>query len=596
MTAQPEGSTGFADPITFEVFRNSLTGLANEMGLVILRSAHSPTLTHALDFSTALCDHMGRVLVQGNSMMVHIGTFPAAMDLLIERWGHDLAPQDLFIFNDEDSVAQHLPDIYAIQPYFSSSETLIGFGICSAHHVDIGGQNAGGVDVLAATIYAEGLQIPLIKLYERGKINQSVLEIMRRNVRTPDMLVGDLSGQRAALQFGETGLRQLVELHSLPVFQRLSAELLDYSERLTRAEIRGIPDGRYQFEDWIDDDGRGGGPTRLLVTVTVRDDEVTVDWSGSGEQVPTGMNCQIANTRSISYGALQTVFVNEVQCNDGFRRAISVSAPPNTIVNASRPAARGARGLTIYRVLDTVLGALGQAVPDRVPAAADGGPAIVRFAGVDATGTPFLHNLGPWISGWGGRMGADGNDHASPLGANFATIPLEELESEAGLQVTHQRFVVDSEGPGQWRGCFAVELALRFYVSGSLQLLTQRRTVRPYGLADGGLGSPSSNTLVRDGKAAALPINVTFDTQPGDVVTHVHASGGGWGDALLRDPDAIWADLVDKKITPEHALDCYGVATYVGADGELLVDHEQTAELRAAGRRGESGDRAPSSA
>jgi N-methylhydantoinase B len=569
----------FADPVTFEVYRSQLVGLADEMGLIILRTSHSPILNHALDFSTAVCDASGRVLAQGNSMMVHIGTFPDAMSMIVDRWRDDLAPGDVFIFNDEDRVSQHLPDMYVAQPYFVGRE-LVGFGICCAHHVDIGGHTAGGMDVLAQSIFAEGIRIPLVKLYRAGKADEAVLAILKRNVRLPELLMGDLSGQLAALHAGEGGIAKLVERYGSDHFARLAEELLDYTERMVRREIAAIPDGRYEFADQLDDDGVGGGPVPLRVAITVRGDAIEVDWTGSGPQAASAINCHIANTRSISYGALQATFREQVAGNDGFRRAVDVVAPPNTIVNAGRTAARGARGLTIYRMVDTMLGALAQAMPERVPAAADGGPALVRFFGVDREGEAFVLPVGPWISGWGARMGSDGLDHASPLGANFANIPVEEVERSRRVRFEHRGFVPDTEGVGCWRGCYSVRFDIRFLSEGTLQLLTQRRVVRPYGLAGGHPGSASSNTIDRGSGPEQLPISAAISVSVGDLVSHVHSSGGGWGNPLEREPEAVLQEVLDEKMSRTRACEQYGVVLDDGLDGHLAVDRIGTLERR----------------
>jgi N-methylhydantoinase B len=567
----------FEDPIGFEVFKNSLVGLADEMGLVTLRTSHSPVLNQAMDFSTALCAPDGSVLAQGNSMMIHLGTFPDAMSLLLRKSAGQFAPGDVFVFNDEDEVAQHLPDLYTMRPYFLD-ERLVGFGVCTAHHVDIGGRSPGGMDIESREIFQEGLQLPLVKLYHAGVLNQDVFEILMRNVREPELYAGDLESQLAALHLGETGMRRLVKQHTLSGFTRLANELLDYSERLARAEISEIPDGSYSFEDWLDDDGVSGEPVRIHVTVEVIEDTIVVDWSGTAPQVGSALNCHIANTRAISYGALQATFRGDVVSNSGFYRPVTVKAPPGTIVNATRPAARGVRGITIYRLIDAVLGALAQAIPDRVTAAADGGPALLLIAGSDASGGRFVRNVGPFISGWGAREGADGNQAVSPLGANFASVSVEDMESEGLVRIERWGLVPDTGGPGTWRGCLGVEVHMRFLsASTALQVRTQRRDIQPYGLSGGGPGARSSNVWEAPEGEIDLPVYCAVSLGRDEVFRHTHSGGGGFGDPLLRDPDLVLEDALDGKVSEEGALRDYGVVVDLRS---ATVDEVQTEAAR----------------
>jgi N-methylhydantoinase B len=584
--------TGFKDPITFEVFKNGLIGLADEMGLVTLRTSHSPTLSMAMDFSTAFCDPQGQVLAQGNSMMIHVGTFPDAMTAVLEKYAGRIYPGDVYIFNEMDAVAQHLNDLYVVKPCFIGDE-LIGFGVSTAHHVDVGGSVPGSMDITASEIFQEGLQIPLVKLYEKGRLSEAVMDILMRNVRLPALYSGDLEGQVAALHAGETGLIALVERYSLQGFRELSRELLDYTERLTQAAIARIPDGTYEFEDWIDDDGVNidHDPVSFRVKIIVSGDEIIVDWAGTAPQVESSINVHITNTRSVSYGVLMGAFQEEIPSNQGFYRRVTVRAPEGSIVNAKRPAARGFRGLgSCYRMIDTLLGALHKAVPDRIPAAGDGGPGMLQLTGTDPVHGRFVEmGMGAGSSGWGGRPGLDGIDYVSPFGANVALRPIESTEQEGRLRIERMSYEPDTGGAGRWRGCLSLRTEARILVDGVvLRLRTQRQKTRAYGLAGGKPGTPSS-TVLNPGRRdeTSLPQTAIVKLKKNDLLQYIHSSGGGFGDPFLRDPQAVLADVLDEKITAAYAKREYGVAIDLG---KKCVDERETRDLRAAHKK----DRLPS--
>ena len=577
---EPAEGSRLRDPITFEVFRSALVSLADEMGLMTQRTAHSPTINQAMDFSTALCDDKGQVLAQGHCMMIHIGTVPDAMKAVLNRYGDQLTPGDVFVFNHTPEAAQHLPDFYVVKPYFVNSR-MVGFGVSTVHHVDVSGMTAGGMDMNARSIFQEGLQLPVVRLYEAGRLNESVYDIVMRNTRAPDLVAGDLDGQLAALHLGEVGIHQLIDRYGLDAFSALGAELLAYTEDLTRQAIRSLPDGYYDFEDWLDDDGAGGPPVRLHVAVTVDGDHIHFDWAGSAPQVPSALNCHIANTKSCTYGALMGIFGDSIPSNEGFYRPITISAPPGSVVNADRTAALGVRGITCYRLIDTVLGALGRCVPDRVPAGSCGGPVIIKTSGNDRVRGPFIQSLGGIAAAWGGGLDRDGLDGTSPFGANIAYVPVEEHERPGFVRINHFAYVPDSGGPGRWRGGLALSLGIEFLADETdVQLRSQRRHFQSYGLQGGRPGSTSMNLLQRGETEVELPVLANVTVHRGDTILHIHSSGGGYGDPLTRDPQAVLDDVLDDKVSHAHARSEYGV---VIAPGAAIVDSDATFVLR---RRG----------
>ena len=565
----------FQDPITFEVFKNAVVSLADEMGLVTLRTSHSANIKISMDFSTAITDHEGRVLGQGNGMLLHLGSVPDALRLLLRKYEGRIYPGDVYILNNSDEAMQHLPDLYVLMPCYERDQ-LIGFAVCTSHMTDVGGRVRGSMSTSSREIFEEGLQIPLLKLYDGGVVNETLVEMLRRNVRLPDLVLGDIEGQMAACRAGERGLVQLTDRYTLPGLRHLGDELFAYTERVTRAAIHAIPDGTYEFEDWLDDDGVGGPPVRIKVTVHVSGDRIAVDWTGSSDQVPSAINLHMTNTRSATYGALLGALGRDIPSNDGFYRCVDVTAPEGSVMNPRRPAAMAARFLTAARMMDALLGALAQALPDRVPAANDGGPDLVSFSGARG-GAPFVVGMGSWGS-WGGRPGLDGIDGISPLGANVAPSPIEVVEREGVFRVEQVAFVPDTGGAGRWRGGLGIVADYRVLVDeAEVQLRSSRREVRPYGLDGGAAGAPSANVLNPGTHERELPVCDRPTVRRGDVVRHVTAGGGGYGDPMARSPEAVLDDVVGGKMTLDHAKRQYGVVIDPVAHS---IDETRTAEIR----------------
>ena len=341
------------DPIAFEVVKNGLAALADELAITIVRTAHSQVVRDSLDFSTAICDAEGRVVAQGCGIPLHLGAIPDAMQVLGAKFAGDVNPDDVFILNDPDEGGMHLPDIFVIKPVFAE-EGLLGYAACVAHYPEIGGRMAGGNAVDSTEIFQEGLQIPLLKLYDRGRRDETLIAILLRNVRIPDVVMGDLDAQIAACHVGEAGLLALASRYGAPELQDFMAQVLDYTESRLRAELQRMPDGEYSFADHIDDDGFGSGPIRIAVTLRIAGDQLVADFSGTSPQVRSALNATMSFTKATVYAALKCVVDDDIPSNSGFYRPITVNAPAGTILNPLRPAPRAARGLTGFRAFDVV--------------------------------------------------------------------------------------------------------------------------------------------------------------------------------------------------------------------------------------------------
>ncbi len=354
--AESTGRSG-VDPITLEVIKNALASSADEMALVIMRSAYSPVVRDTMDYSTALCDRDGRVVAQGLTLAVQLGTFPTVMSYVLEEFGTSAKPGDVYIANDPYGCGgQHLPDLYVIQPIFVAGE-LEGYAATMAHHSDVGGIAPGSIAVHATEIYQEGLRIPLSKLYDGGVENTTLLRLLEANTRQPIHVLGDLRAQLAACRVGERGLTTLLERYG-PDAHRYMDELQRVAERIMRAELEKLPDGVHTFTDYIDGVGEAPVPIPICVRVEIAGDEITIDFEGTAPQIDASVNCPVGMVRAACYCAIRGIVRTEMPNCEGYMLPITVLAPEGTVVNPVLPAACGARGVIGYRVYDAIMGAL----------------------------------------------------------------------------------------------------------------------------------------------------------------------------------------------------------------------------------------------
>jgi len=368
------------DPILLEVLRNAFESSADQMALILMRTAHSPIVRDAMDFSTAICDASGQNLAQGLTTPMHLGSFYDAMRHLIAQYEGRIGPGDVFIGNDPYLASgQHLPDIYVVRPVFRGAR-LCGWAATIAHHVDVGGLVPGSNSLAATEIHQEGLRLPFLKLADRGVVNSMLMDVIAANVRVPDQVLGDIHAQMAACLAGDRELSALLERYGVDTVIAYGESLQDYSERLARAAIARIPPGTWRFSDHIDGLGENPQPIEFHVAVTVRGDEITVDWTGTSPQVKGGINTPLSFCKSNVYAALRSIMPPEVPNCHGYTRPIHVIAPEGSVLNARYPAPCGARGITGYRIVDCIFGALAQAVPDLVAADGAGGSTLPSFS------------------------------------------------------------------------------------------------------------------------------------------------------------------------------------------------------------------------
>lgn len=575
--------TEIVDPIAFELFKNAIFSIADEMALTVMRTTYSGVLKDNMDFSTALVDADGKLVAQGLTLPGHLGSIPTAMESIMRQFGDDMGPGDIFIMNDPFDGGMHLPDIFVIKPIYVDGRRL-AFAATVCHHTDVGGRVAGSNASDSTEVYAEGLRIAPMKMYEAGKRNETLFTFIEKNVRVPVKVFGDLRAQLAACHIAERQFVELVTRHGADTVHLYMQEVINYAERLTRAAIAKLPDGVYCFEDWIDDDGIDfGKPIRLFVTLNKTGDTLTADWTGSSPQVKGAINNTLSYTKAASYCAIRSVLPPGIPNNEGVFRAIDVIAPPGTIANVVLPGATAARGLTGFRMVDCCFGALAMMVPDQVFAASDGGNTGVSIGGYDAARKPFIY-VDFTCGTWGGRPFADGLDGNSNMFANMASTSVEVTEAEHPLQILAYEFIADKAGAGKYRGGTPYRRDYRFLeAEGTLQVRSDRRTIRPYGLYGGYPGKPSRNYLNPDHENQPLASKVTMTITRGDVFRHEVAGAGGWGDPLERDPIAVLKDVRNELISLAVAAQEYGVVIDTHTwEVDDAATQRMRAEIRAA--------------
>ena len=563
------------DPITFELVRHGLNAVSNEMMVTIQRTGRSPTTTQAFDFSASFMDDQGDTLDQAVGVPMHMGTIPGAMKTVLARFGNDIAPDDVIILNDPYTGGMHLPDIYAILPIYVGS-TLFAFAVTVVHHIDVGGRAAGSMAHDSTEIYQEGLRIPPLKLFEAGKLNRTLLAMIEQNVRPPEAVTGDIMGQVAACHMGARGLQALVKEYGVETFKLYCEELRNYSERMTRQAISQWPDGTYEFTDHIDEDGLDSGPIPIKATVNIHGDTLDVDFLGSSPQVRGAINCAFSQTVACTHVAVRSAMGVDIPNNQGCFRPIQVSAPEGTITNMKHPASCASRGVTGFRIVDTVLGALAQAVPQRVGAASEGGTCTGRFGFTlpDGRIKVFYDN----VYGIQGALPTqDGVSGVAGLSANLSNVSVEVVESQVPLRVLNYGLVPDSGGAGKYRGGQAVQREWDILEPCNFTFRSDRRRFPPYGLAGGTTGAPSANLLNPDGEETLLPTKINMRLSEGDVFRHVSPGGGGYADPKDRDPQLVLSDWRDERVTAAHAREVYGV---VIDEQHGAIDEAKTMELR----------------
>lgn len=524
------------DPITLELFRHRFAGVAEEMGITLRRTGYSPNIKERLDFSCALFDGAGRMIAQAAHIPAHLGAMPASVQTILARFPA-WEPGDVVIVNDPFEGGNHLPDITMISPVFAAEHPIDAgdrpdfFVASRAHHADVGGMSPGSLP-LSSEIYQEGIIIPPVKLYKAGTLDGDLLRLILRNVRTPDERRGDLAAQRAAASVGERRLQELVAAHGYDLVMEYAHHLRAYSERLTRAAIAAWPDGVYRFEDvleWVEEGQVAFVPIR--VAAQIAGDEVTFDFSGTAGVMHGSLNAVIAIAQSSCYYVVRCLVGDAVPMNEGCFAPVRVVAPDNCVVNARPPAAvAGGNVETSQRITDVVLGALAQALPDRIPAASQGTMNNLTIGGQRGDGTPYAY-YETIAGGMGASAQSDGLSGVQVHMTNTLNTPIEALEMAFPFRLVRYALRAGSGGAGRQRGGDGIVREYLFSAPATVTMLSERRAVAPWGLAGGAPGAAGRNLLIHaDGREEELPSKFTRRLAPGDRLRIETPGGGGWGE------------------------------------------------------------------
>jgi N-methylhydantoinase B len=571
------------DPVTLQIVANALQSIADEMATTIIRTAHSTVVRDGMDFSSALCNAEGETVAQAVSVPFHLGSIPTAMTSLLGHYGDRVRPGDVFIMNDPFDGGMHLQDIFVVKPVHHD-DALVGWAVTTAHHGDVGGRLPGSSACDNTEIFQEGLRMPWLRFYAEGEPVEEVHTLIEANMRIPRMTFGDLGAQVAACSVAERALQALALRYGRDELSRLMSELIDYTERLVRQEILTWPDGTATFTDYLGSDGIDARDVPIVARVTIEGDEVTADLTGSAPMVRGSLNSTRSFVMACVYQAVRCALTLEVPNTAGAFRPVHVLTKPGTVAEVVMPGASSMRGVTGFRILDALNGALAELIPDRVPAAGEGGNTLAIF-GADRPGGGERFIFYELVVGtWGGTPTWDGNDGLTNPASLAANIPVEVAEFEFPIVVERYGLLPDTGGAGEHRGGLAIERVWRCLTPGTSLIVRSDRADRPpYGLAGGGPGATSSNVLRRpDGREEALPAMFSATIEAGDVVVHRTAGGGGWGDPLDRDPAAVANDVANEKVSRGAALELYGVV--IGEDGG--IDTAATAAVRDERRRG----------
>lgn len=524
-------SRGSFDPVLLEIFRNLFYSVAEEMGAVLRRTAFSPNIKERRDYSCAVFDGQGRLVAQGEHMPVHLGSMPLSVQAALQHV--KLQPGDMVVLNDPFCGGTHLPDITLVQPVYLEGDQEPFFYVANrAHHSDVGGMTPGSMP-LARSIYQEGIRIPPVKLVRGGEVVGDVMSLILANVRTPVEREGDLTAQIASNRTGEARLLGLVRKYGRNLVASYMSHLQDYAERMTREAISRIPDGVYGFTDYLDDDGLGNGPLPITVTITVRGDTATVDFTGTAPQVAGSVNAIYAITLSAVMYCFRVIVPFEVPANHGTLRPLTLIVPDGSLLDARPPAAvAGGNVETSQRIVDVVLGALAQAIPDRIPAASSGTMNNLTLGGVDPrSGREFAY-YETIAGGMGARPTADGLSAVHTHMTNSLNTPIEALEHAYPVRVRRYAVRRGSGGRGRYRGGDGIIREIELLCPGEITILSDRRTRGPYGLLGGEPGKPGETVLVLpDGTERWLPSKASVQVEAHTVIVVRTPGGGGYGPA-----------------------------------------------------------------
>ena len=579
-----KGHTMRTDPVTLQIFANHAQAAADSMAFTLFRTAHSTFVKETEDFTTGLATPDGMTFASPRDLGA---TWFIGLDYAnAVRMVGDYRPGDICITNDPYSgfVCTHTPDLHMWKPIFWQDE-LVAFAVSHIHNTDVGGAVPASLSRQLTEVHQEGIRIPPHKLYDQGKLNQALLDVMLTNVRMPEQNYGDLQAQIAAMNTGERKVHDMVRKFGVEVFRQGVKDLLDLGERQARAVLARIPDGDYFFADYLDEDAPGGVPVRLALTLKIRGDEAVLDFSGSDAQLQSSLNVPTGGAERhillmVGYTYCLYSIDPTILLNGGITRPARCVVPEGTILNPKFPAAVGMRSMTCSRLQGVTIGAFSAAVPDLLPAGPAGGGAIMNVKTTDnRTGRTIMASIDPITGGAGGWSGGDGADGSGANSSFLKNTPVEINETEVPIKVLRYGLVPDSGGPGRHRGGLATQLEFKVFAPNTVVTARNRDRTRFSSWGSNG-GRPGATSCFWRNRESNDPIDLgntdVVPLDPGDVILVTASGGGGWGPAFERDGRAVLFDVQQGKVSVQSAADDYGVVIRDGA-----IDETATAARRA---------------
>lgn len=560
----PNNTKPSLNGIVLEILGNRLLSVAEEMGATLIKTAYSTNIKERRDCSTAIFNKDGNMLAQAEHIPMHLGSLLGAVNSLLNKFPVESIKQgDIFITNDPYfGGGTHLPDITLVSPVFLGG-LMVGFVANLAHHADIGGKVPGSTAGDNTSIFQEGTRVPLVRIVSEGMTNQDIIDFITTNSRTPKEREGDLAAQIAANRVGEKRLREVVTKYGVSNYFDATEALLDYAERLMKVGISNLPDGVYSFEDYMDDDGINLGiPIPIRATIHISGESAVVDFAGTADQVDGPINVPLNGTLATVFYCFKALVGPGIPSNQGIYRALKVTAPERSIVNCDAPAAVGERIDTCQRIADVIFGAMAEAAPDRVIAASNSSVTTATFSGVHPETGEFFVYLETIAGGQGAHKHGDGLSGVQVHMTNTSNLPIEALEREYPLLVAEYKLRPDSGGAGKYRGGLGIErniVALTPNITYSS--LADRQQIAPWGLKSGRDGLPGRYMLVRKTgetrQVGSKESGVILDK--GDMISIQTPGSGGYGDPLMRDPESIAQDLLERKVSKAQLKIQYGI-------------------------------------
>lgn len=547
------------DPITVEVVRNKLDGIANEMESTLLRASFSPIVREGLDASASLFTIEGESLAQAVAIPIHLATMIPVVRRIIQEFPlTTMREGDIYLMNDPYLGGTHLPDIALVMPIFSDGRP-IAFGATMTHHQDVGGMSPGSIPTNATEIFQEGLRLPPLKFRDGTVFNETLIKILRLNSRIPDIFMGDINAQVSACTVAARRVSELAKIYGGNMLQAIFADLLDRSETMTREALRKIPEGTYRYVDFNDNDGiELDRRIRIEVAVTIKDGTFSCDFTGSSDQVRGPFNVVPSGTQAAAYFALRTITGTHIPTNGGCFRMVNLQLPRGSILNPIEPAPVNSRTATIKRATGAILGALREIMPERIGADAAGEMLALMFGGISRNRKPYV--VGELIAGGSGAgPESDGVDVIETDATNCMNLPVESFERDAPLRIHRTSLRTDSGGAGTFRGGLGI---VREYEVLEGEVTFTHRGERHFCAAagaEGGQPGTMARTIIyrNGGGSETVPSKLVTRLHPGDRIVIETAGGGGFGDPRKRSRDSVRADLANGKISKEAAQSIY---------------------------------------